>query len=67
MIEPSLLHNCRARGDCSHRISSYPLRDTQLDEEEMDLSLDVNDTDEDESEEYIMHETFDETTPKIYL
>ena len=32
MTEPSLLHNRRARGDCSKCISSYTLRDTQLDE-----------------------------------
>ena len=32
MTEPSLFHNRRARGDCSHRISSYTIWDTQLDE-----------------------------------
>ena len=31
-MEPSLLHNRRACGDCSHRISSYTIQDTQLDE-----------------------------------
>ena len=32
MTEPSLFHNRRARGDCSHRISSYTFKNTQLGE-----------------------------------
>ena len=55
MKEPSILHNCHARGDCSHHMhDSY--------EEYMAPSSDINDANEDEYKNIIVHEPFHKTS-----
>ena len=38
MTEQSLLHNCRARADCVHQISSYTMQYTSLDDSSLKLA-----------------------------